>query len=77
MHTGAHIHVSVVCLYQDDAVTNALLCLRAQETELDVYTTALLAYTYTLYDPATPERAVLMEKLSALAKSGGTYIIEN
>jgi alpha-2-macroglobulin len=58
----------------DPLVADAMLCLESQNIEdIDVYTTALMAYAYTLYDSGSAERADIMDKLNTMAShSGGT-----
>ncbi|KAL3865698.1 hypothetical protein ACJMK2_043060 [Sinanodonta woodiana] len=50
------------------AVTNGFTCLDKQQTNADMYTLAVMAYAYTLYNVDSPKRVQIMAKLEARAK---------
>ena len=67
-----HIHYNVYFdLFQDAVVNKSLSCLRESASELDnIYTTALLAYVFTLTrDMET--RAQLLEQLDKVSLKDG------
>ena len=59
-------------IFQDKAVKDAVLCLKAQTAE-DVYSIALMTFAMSLFDTAAPFRIQLMDKLDRKATFAGRF----